>query len=291
MAELLSTSTVDHLLVRVTTSLHVSDNQFALTKASSSLIHTDCDTIRVAILGDLRGLIAPEIKSSPTIPVNHSNTFFFESLLTVDKSTSGRPVKSLFSFSLRVHQKLTGCEQQQLSFATIPVDPPSDSPSSPVLIHGTITLAPQSPYTTTVTLTASMEVSQSVPRNRMGNPSQRNSQVTRTAPGTSSAARKASATGPVEMSQQNAAVVLDHVTGAVLSLHTRYARYEAVDAAIHSKFVTETVPNAPPVQPQENDLIDKSLLFGDDSTTLTKFKRIKVSKSEKRVAKTWSAPA
>ena len=59
--------------------------------------------------------------------------------------------------------------------------------------------------------------------------------------------------------------------------HTQYARYEQVDAAMYKKFEEEEMPNAPDIQPHENDLLNRSLLFGDDSKTSAKFKRIKVS--------------
>ena len=57
------------------------------------------------------------------------------------------------------------------------------------------------------------------------------------------------------------------------------ARYEQVDAALYKKF-EEEVPNAPPIQQHENDLVNKSLVFGDDSKSSAKFKRIKVSERE-----------
>ena len=61
------------------------------------------------------------------------------------------------------------------------------------------------------------------------------------------------------------AAILSHITNAVLSLHTQFARYEQVDAVMYKKFEEEEVPNAPPIQPQENDLVNRSLLFGEDS--------------------------
>jgi len=49
---------------------------------------------------------------------------------------------------------------------------------------------------------------------------------------------------------------------------------------MYKKFEEEEVPNAPPIQPHENDLVNKSLVFGDDSKSSAKFKRIKVSERE-----------
>jgi len=76
------------------------------------------------------------------------------------------------------------------------------------------------------------------------------------------------------------AAILSHITNAVLSLHTQYARYDQVDAAMYKKFQEEEVLNAPQIQPHENDLLNRSLLFGDYSKTSAKFKRIMVSERE-----------
>ena len=82
---------------------------------------------------------------------------------------------------------------------------------------------------------------------------------------------------PYVPSPATGAAILDHITNAVLSLHKQYARYEQVDAAMYMKFEEEEVPNAPGIQPHENDLVNRSLLFGEDSKTEAKFKRIKVT--------------
>jgi len=70
------------------------------------------------------------------------------------------------------------------------------------------------------------------------------------------------------------AAILSHFTNAVVSLHTQYSRYGQVDAAMYAHFECVTVPNAPDIQPHENALFAKSLLFEDDSQTENKFRRI-----------------
>jgi len=312
MAEILSTAIEDHILHSTTTTYSIlPDKQHCITKTITSLVHTDISSIRQSILSNLPVLMdQSNPKSNPTSVDDTSMstaTFSFSSFLTVDKSTTGKPVKKLYSFAIQLDQvssnELCNSLCAELVFVTIPsssssssVTPPSSSTTTTMLttpahIRGTITLAPQTPGTTTVTLTVSMEVTQEAKSPKSG--------MTDSGSGftIASSARKnmnagpktvlprgnhtpSSSLSPTAPSPKTAAVILSHVTNVVLSLHTRYAHYEQVDAAMYKKFEEEEVPNAPPIQSHEDDLVNKSLVFADDSKSEAKFKRIKVSEGE-----------
>ena len=261
--EAMETSTTeDHLLHSITTKHIILPNkqQHCLTKSITSMVHTDAVSIRQAILTNLPHLIAQSNpKSNPTsaddMPMSTA-TFAFSSLLTVDKTTTGKPVKKIFAFDLKLDTLSSNELCTELAFSTIPGSPDDDS-ASPAVVEGTMILTPQSPDTTRVTLTA--ETVFVVPE----------------AESTPSPPSLAHVCSP-----QTGAAILSHITTAVLSLHTQYARYEQVDAVMYKKCAEEEVPNAPPIQSHENDLVNKSLLFGDDSKTSAKFKRIKVRERE-----------
>jgi len=283
-----------------TTTTNVLPNkQHRLTSIITSMVHTDAVTIRQAILSNLPHFIdQSNLKSNPTSADNttiSTATFAFVSLLTVDKTSTGKPVKKLFSFDLQLDIVSSNELCTELAFATIPTSPHDDS-TSPVVVEGTITLNPQSPDTTLVALTAEIVC---VPGTESGTTGIAVASST-SGPGSVGAAlkimRKNMHTGVTNMgtginsvgdestysahSLTTGAAILSHITNAVLSLHTQYARYEQVDAVIYKKFEEEEVPNAPPIQPRENDLVNRSILFGDDSRTSAKFKRIKVSERE-----------
>ena len=57
--------------------------------------------------------------------------------------------------------------------------------------------------------------------------------------------------------------VLDHLLAAIPALHTKLARYDAVDAAAYNQFECDTIPNAPPILPHENALVGKSVTYDD----------------------------
>jgi len=252
----LSSTTEHHLMHSTTTTTTVLPNkQHRLTSTITSMVHTDAEIIQKAILTNLPHFIdQSNPKSNPTgaddTPMETA-TFAFVSLLTVDKTASGKPVKKLFSFDLQVDIVSSNELCTELAFATIPGSPHDDS-TSPALVEGTIVLNPQSADTTRVTLTAEIVV---VPEVKSG----------------ASGSFTSPATG---------AVILSHVTNSVLSLHIQYARYEQVDAAMYKQFEEEEMPNAPDIQPHEDNLVERCLVFGDDSKTSAKFKRIKVSERE-----------
>ena len=92
---ILSSTTDEQLLYSAMTTLHVLDKQRTLTSAMTSLVHTTPATIREAILCNLPGLVdvpAQTILHSETPPL--PTTFSFVSLITVGKSSSGRPTKT-----------------------------------------------------------------------------------------------------------------------------------------------------------------------------------------------------
>ena len=252
------------------------------------MVHTDAVTIRQALLSNLPHFIAQSNpKSNPASADNPSMstaTFAFVSLLTVDKSATGKPVKKLFSFDLQLDIVSSNELCTELVFATIPGSPHDDS-TSPAIVEGTIILNHQSPGTTRVTLTASIVVVP-LPGTESGTSSSSGASFVRGMRKTMIAGARITGTGMNSMrgsstssapSPATGAAILDHITNAVLSLHALYARYEQVDAAMYKKFEEEEMPNAPDIQPHENDLVNRSLLFGDDSKTEAKFKRIKVS--------------
>ena len=253
---ILSSTINEQLLYSTTTTLHVLDNRHTLMSAMTSLVHTTPVTIRDAILCNFPRLVnnmqtnlAHNLHSeTPPLPT----TFSFSSLVTVGKSSSGRPTKTRVSFDIRMDTK----GDHMLTFSTqTPPGIPHDDTFTLAVIDGTITLNPQSPDTTLVTLTASMAVVMEVKNGTSAGPGDHSSRSTlQTTP--------SPATGDAILSQ---------ITNAVLSLHTQYARYEQVDAAMYKKFEEEEVPNAPPIQPHENDLVNRSILFGDDSKTSAKF--------------------
>jgi len=57
--------------------------------------------------------------------------------------------------------------------------------------------------------------------------------------------------------------VLDHLLAAIPALHTKLARYDAVDAAAYYQFECDTIPNALPIHPHEDALVDKSVTYDD----------------------------
>jgi len=275
-----------------TTTTNVLPNkQHILTSTITSMVHTDAESIQKAILTNLPHFIAlSNPKSNPTgaddMPMETA-TFAFVSLLTVDKTATGKPVKKLFSFDLQVDIVSSNELCTELAFATIPTSPDDDS-TSPAIVEGTIILNPQSPDTTRVTLTAEIvcvplpgtesRTSGSSGASFVGGVRKTmlaGAHITGTGMNSIAGESTSSASSPA-----TGAAILNHITNAVLSLHTQYARYEQVDAVMYKKFEEEEVPNAPPIQPHENDLVDRSLLFGDDSKTSAKFKRIKVSKRD-----------
>ena len=291
MAEIIYTATDDNLLYTTTTTHGIlPDKQHYITKTITSLVHTDVSSIRQSILSNLPGLIDQSNPMSNTASADDTpmstSTFDFSSLLTVDNSITGKPVKKLYSFAILLDHVSTSNELcTELVFVTIP--PPSSSSTTrmlttPVHIRGNITLTPQSPDTTIVTLTATMEVTQEVegPKSELFNSG--------TGFGIASAAFKTVSAGhktmlpsgylnpssmPTAPSPKTAAAILSHVTNAVLSLHNRYARYEAVDKAMYDACERVTIPNAPPIQPHENNLIVQSLSY--DEINQNQFKRIK----------------
>ena len=314
MAEVISTAASDRVISTVTTEhmLHstttthtiLANEQHGLTSTITSMVHTDAVTIQQAILTNLPHFIdlskpkfnpasahdgpiktVTEPTSTEPTSIEPTATFAFVSLLTVDKTATGKPVKKLFSFDLQLDMVSSNELCTELAFATIPADHSAsshDDSTSPAIVEGTMILNPQSPDTTRVTLTAEIVC---VPEVKSGT-SGIASASSKVGPGFVGAALKTMRTGinsmessstPSAPSPQTGAAILDYIANAVLSLHTQYARYEQVDAAMYKKFEEEEVPNAPPIQPHENDLVNKSLLFGDDSKTSAKFKRIKVS--------------
>ena len=270
-----------------TTTTNVLPNkQHILTSTITSMVHTDAVTIQQAILTNLPHFIAQSNpKSNPTsaddTPMSTS-TFSFLSLLTVAKTATGKPIKKLFSFDLQLHQVSSNVLCTELAFATIPTSHHDDS-TSPAIVEGAIILDPQSPDTTRVTLTAEIVC---VPGTESGTTGIAFASPT-SGPLSVGAALKinvgmgmniiAGESTPSAPSLTTGAAILGYITNAVLSLHTQYARYEEVDAAMYKNFEEEEVPNAPTIQPHENDLVNGSLLFGDDSKSSEKFKRIKVS--------------
>jgi len=63
------------------------------------------------------------------------------------------------------------------------------------------------------------------------------------------------------------AKILDHLLNLIPTLHTKYARYGEVDAAMYAHF-SSTIPNSPPIQPHESTLIDTSLTYDDQAQQL-----------------------
>jgi hypothetical protein len=277
------------------------------------MVHTDAEAIQRSILTNLPHFMdqskpkfnpasaddAPiKTVTEPTVTVSTATeptaTFAFVSLLTVDKTATGKPVKKLFSFDLQLDMVSSNELCTELAFATIPADHSAsshDDSTSPAIVEGTIILNPQSPDTTRVTLTAEIVCVREV----KSGTSSIASASSKVGPGFVGAALKTMRTGittkgtginsmessstPSAPSPQTGAAILDYITNAVLSLHTQYARYEQVDAVMYKQF-EEEVPNAPTIQPHENDLVDRSLVCGDDSKTSAKFRRIKVSERE-----------
>ena len=301
----ISSTTDEQLLYSTTTTLHAINNQHTLTSVITSLVHTTPETIREAILCNLPRLVGgSQSNHTPSDPPPTTTaSFSFASLITLDRSSSGRPLKQHVPFKIRVDTE----GDNMLTFVTLPA-----------LIHlafidGTITLTPQTADTTLVTLTSSIAV---VPETKRGKSAghgvftsinslstvnnivnnerspveSSNSGIYSS--GSFGAAIKTMRSGintknftsslggssfhTSTPSKTTGAAILDHFTNAVLSLHTQYARYEQVDAAMYKQFEEETVPNAPRIQPHEDNMINRSLLFGDDSRTEAKFKRIKV---------------
>jgi len=102
---ILSSSTDEELLYSTTITHHALDNQFIITSAMTSLVHTTPTTVREAILCNFPGLVDAAQTNlhseTPTLPT----TFSFVSLITLGKSSSGRPTKTLVSFNIRVDTK------------------------------------------------------------------------------------------------------------------------------------------------------------------------------------------
>jgi len=195
----------------------------------TSLVHTTPATLREAILCNLPGLVdAAQTcrqtnlhSATPALPT----TFSFSGLVTMGKSSSGRPTKMRVSFNIRVDTK----GNNTLTFSTqTPPGIPHDDASTLAAIYGTITLNPQSPDTTLVTLTASMAVVPEVKRGTSAGPGGHSS-------GSTLQTTPSPATG---------AAILSHVSNTVLSLHIQYARYEQVAAAMYKKCAEEEVPNS-----------------------------------------------
>ena len=347
---LVSTTTSHHILPTCDTTVTPTDlqlgllDQHTLTKSTISLVHTDCDTIRQALMTNLDGLMNNTMNNTMNITMNNTmnntmnktvnttinttttrttsscNTVFFSfaTLLTVDKSASGRPVKKRVNFDIQLHQ----VSENELSFTTVPTsetDPPTDpsDPSDPTdpttatssiedsvnkaIISGAIIITPQSldayGATTLVTLTASIPIALptrrpsgattplSLSRRLSGTPLSTSHRLSKnglegasknTVPGNKSDPSPAT---PSPATAATGAAILSHVVNAVRELHTHYARYDQVDAAMLTKFEKDTVPNAPAIKPHEDALVNRSLLFGDDEKAETKFKRIKVSET------------
>ena len=297
--KVISTVTAEHLLHSTTTTHTILANeQHGLTKTITSMVHTDAESIQQAILTNLPHFMDQSKPNSNTTnaddtPINtvteptateNTATFAFVSLLTVDKTATGKPVKKLFSFDLQVDVVSSNELGTELVFATIPGSP-DDVSVFPAIVEGTIILNHKSPDTTLVTLTASIVV-EPLPGTETGSSGasfvrgvrktmRPGARITGTGMNSMRGSSTSSALPPA-----TGAAILDHFTNAVLSLHSQYARYEQVDAAMYMQFEEDTVPNAPPIEPHENDLVNRSLVFGDDSTTSAKFKRIKVSERE-----------
>ena len=60
-------------------------------------------------------------------------------------------------------------------------------------------------------------------------------------------------------SSKSADIVLDDLLSLVTLLHTRFARYPAVDAAHHSHFITVTIPRAPPLSGAEDAVMTTTI--------------------------------
>ena len=259
-------------------------------------MHTDAVAIHQSILTNLPFFIS---QSNPTSNADdtpmETATFSFVSLLTTDKTTAGKPVKKLFDFDLQVHQESSNELCTELAFVTISSSTTPSSLATPANIRGTIALVSLSPYpkcpTTTVTLTVSMEVSQEIESRNTGL-SKSSGFSTSGIASYSSAGRKTmhktmlppvdTPTSPTSPSPQTASAILSHIANAVLSLHTQYARYKQVAAIMYKQFELVEVPNAPPIESHEDNLVKKSLVFGNDVYSKTKntFKRIKVSERD-----------
>ena len=120
--QVISTVTTEHLLHSTTTTHTILANeQHGLTSTITSMVHTNAESIQRSILTNLPHFMDQSKPKSNTTSADdtpmktvteptateptateHAATFAFLSLLTVDKSATGKPVKKLFSFDLQI---------------------------------------------------------------------------------------------------------------------------------------------------------------------------------------------